>query len=60
MITLSHQAPGQLVDGHWVLAFADALAAKQAAEMLQQAAAQLHTLYATALGPLLAAVAPEA
>ena len=48
------------MDGHWVLAFPDAAAAKQAMDMLQQAVNHVQGLYAMALGPTLAAVAPEA
>ena len=43
----------QLVEGHWVLAFADAAAAAHAAALVTSQEAHMRRLYRAALSPLL-------
>lgn len=43
----------QLVDGHWVLSFAEAAAAQAAAVLVQDHAARFRRQLAAALAPLL-------
>lgn len=53
MRAATQQIASQLVDGHWVLSFADAGRAQDAQSMVQRCATNLRERFAEALEPLI-------